>query len=173
MHTGRRWLTTPLHGECRRLIDVRRNKIHQSIAMNARQLPQSKCHMNGCASTGPRTAEGLARSRRARWKHGPHSAEALTEQKRVRELLAQSRELLKQMQTTRGTAGRLKGPVVMGPIPQPVGIGMAAGAGCGEITYCNLFYWCGYFPVAPVPMVSGTSSVPIRPERRSKTASLS
>ena len=49
-------------------------------------------------STGPRTAEGLARSRRARWKHGLYSAEARAEQKRVRELLTQSRELLKQLQ---------------------------------------------------------------------------
>lgn len=32
------------------------------------------------ASTGPRTAEGLARSRRARWKHGLYSAEARAEQ---------------------------------------------------------------------------------------------
>jgi hypothetical protein len=49
-------------------------------------------------STGPRSPEGLARSRRARWKYGPYSAEALAERKRVRELLTQSRELLKQMQ---------------------------------------------------------------------------
>jgi hypothetical protein len=48
--------------------------------------------------TGPRTTEGLERSRHARWKHGLYSAEALAEQKRVRELLTQSRELLKQMQ---------------------------------------------------------------------------
>ena len=34
-------------------------------------------------STGPRTAEGLARSQRARWKHGLYSPEALGEQKRV------------------------------------------------------------------------------------------
>jgi hypothetical protein len=59
---------------------------------------QRKCRMHGGASTGPRTAEGLARSRRARWKHGLYSAEALAEQKRVRELLSQSRELLKRMQ---------------------------------------------------------------------------
>ena len=55
-------------------------------------------NLHGGASTGPRTAEGLGRSRRARWKHGLYSAEALAEQKRVRELLSQSRELLKQMQ---------------------------------------------------------------------------
>jgi hypothetical protein len=54
--------------------------------------------MQGGASTGPRTPEGLEQSRRARWKHGLYSAETLAEQKRVRELLAQSRELLKQMQ---------------------------------------------------------------------------
>jgi hypothetical protein len=54
--------------------------------------------MHGGASTGPRTATGLARSRRARWKHGLYSAEALAEQKRVRELLTQSRDLLKQME---------------------------------------------------------------------------
>ena len=50
------------------------------------------------ASSGPRTAEGLARSRRSRWKHGLYSAEALAERKRVRELLTQSWELLKQME---------------------------------------------------------------------------
>ena len=54
--------------------------------------------MHGGASTGPRTAEGLVRSRRARWKHGLYSAESRAEQKRARELLTQSRELLKQMQ---------------------------------------------------------------------------
>jgi hypothetical protein len=46
--------------------------------------------MQGGASTGPRTTEGLARSRRSRWKHGLYSAEALAERKRVREPLAQS-----------------------------------------------------------------------------------
>jgi hypothetical protein len=53
-----------------------------------------------CMGRKYRTAHsrGLARSRRARWKHGLYSAEALAEQKRVRDLLAQSRELLKQMQ---------------------------------------------------------------------------
>jgi hypothetical protein len=43
-------------------------------------------------------SRGLKRSRRARWKYGQYSAAALEEQKRVRELLTQSRELLKQMQ---------------------------------------------------------------------------
>jgi hypothetical protein len=50
-------------------------------------MANGRCHMHGGASTGPRTAEGLARSRRVRWKHGLYSAEALAEQKRVRALL--------------------------------------------------------------------------------------
>jgi hypothetical protein len=45
--------------------------------------------MEGHADTGPRTPEA---------KHGLYSAEALAEQKSVRELLAQSGELLEQMQ---------------------------------------------------------------------------
>jgi hypothetical protein len=47
------------------------------------------------------------RSQRARWKHGLYSAEARAEQKRVRELLTQSRELLKQMQA--GSTGGFTG----------------------------------------------------------------
>ena len=54
--------------------------------------------MHCSSSTGPRTVEGLARSQRARWKHGLYSTEALAEQKRVRELLSQSRGRLKQLQ---------------------------------------------------------------------------
>jgi hypothetical protein len=52
----------------------------------------------------PRRQHRTANRRRAgavataRWKRGLYAAEALAEQKRVRELLAQSRELLKQMQ---------------------------------------------------------------------------
>jgi hypothetical protein len=34
-----------------------------------------RCRMHGGNSTGPRTSDGLERSRRARWKHGAYSAE--------------------------------------------------------------------------------------------------
>ena len=53
--------------------------------------------MHGGAITGPRTAEGLARSRRSRWKRGLYSAETRAEHRRARDLLIQSRELLKQI----------------------------------------------------------------------------
>jgi hypothetical protein len=35
-------------------------------------------------STGPRTPEGLARSKRAAWKHGRYSAEALATRRQAR-----------------------------------------------------------------------------------------
>jgi hypothetical protein len=43
-------------------------------------------------------AKGLARLRRARWKHGLYSAEVRAAQKLVRDLLRQSRELLDRME---------------------------------------------------------------------------
>src|SRR6266568_1137873 len=33
-------------------------------------MPNGRCKLHGGKSTGPRTPEGLARSRRANWKHG-------------------------------------------------------------------------------------------------------
>ena len=78
--------------------DMRVNLDHVAIRAHVPGPPVPLNPKHGGASTGPRTAEGLARSRRSRWKHGLYSAEARAEQKRVRELLTQSRELLKQRQ---------------------------------------------------------------------------
>ena len=41
-------------------------------------MKNGRCRMHGGLSTGPRTPEGLARSRRARWKHGAYSQETRT-----------------------------------------------------------------------------------------------
>src|SRR5262252_9440270 len=45
-------------------------------------MANGRCRMHGGASTGPRTPAGLARSRRANWKHGRYSAEARALRKR-------------------------------------------------------------------------------------------
>src|SRR3954447_21713764 len=42
-----------------------------------------RCRMHGGLSTGPRTPEGLGRSRRARWKHGRFSKAAIEERRRA------------------------------------------------------------------------------------------
>jgi hypothetical protein len=40
-------------------------------------MPNGRCRVHGGPSTGPRTPEGLERSRKAAWKHGRRSAEAV------------------------------------------------------------------------------------------------
>jgi hypothetical protein len=42
-------------------------------------MPNGRCKIHGGKSTGPRTPEGLERSRRANWKHGHFSREAKAE----------------------------------------------------------------------------------------------
>jgi hypothetical protein len=73
---------------------TRRGTLCRSPAMR-----NGRCRMHGGNSTGPRTTEGLARSRLAHWKHGLYSAEVRAKQKLVRELLQSSRELLNRLQT--------------------------------------------------------------------------
>ena len=47
-------------------------------------MPNGRCKLHGGKSTGPRTMEGLERSRRANWKHGHFSREAKAERSRLR-----------------------------------------------------------------------------------------
>src|SRR5437762_10534391 len=58
-------------------------------------MSNGRCRMHGGASTGPRTPEGLARSRRANWKHGSYSAEAKAERRSFRHLLQDFGALLR------------------------------------------------------------------------------
>jgi hypothetical protein len=58
-------------------------------------MANGRCRMHGGASTGPRTPEGLARSRRANWKHGLHSRSAKMEQRFLRRLLKDSGDFLR------------------------------------------------------------------------------
>jgi hypothetical protein len=50
----------------------------------AAAMPNGRCRVHGGKSTGPRTPEGLERSRRANWKHGYFSREAKAERSRLR-----------------------------------------------------------------------------------------
>src|SRR5258708_4360916 len=47
-------------------------------------MPNGRCKLHGGKSTGPRTMEGLERSRRANWEHRPFSPEAQAERSRLR-----------------------------------------------------------------------------------------
>ncbi len=56
-------------------------------------MPNGRCKFHGGKSTGPRTMEGLERSRRANWKHGHFSREAKAERSRLRAAILTLRDL--------------------------------------------------------------------------------
>jgi hypothetical protein len=72
-------------------------KTRQGKACQAPAMHNGRCRMHGGASTGPRTPEGLARSRRARWKHGLYSAEAKAEARFFRQRITKAEDLLKRL----------------------------------------------------------------------------
>src|SRR5215469_13048095 len=47
----------------------------------------TRCRLHGGASTGPRTAEGLERCRKANWKHGEFSAEQKASRREIRQFV--------------------------------------------------------------------------------------
>src|SRR5262245_48819598 len=60
-------------------------------------MPNGRCRLHGGKSTGPRTREGLERSRKANWKHGYYSAQAKREREQARIAMTTLRKLLKQL----------------------------------------------------------------------------
>jgi hypothetical protein len=57
------------------LATVRRSGARTRVGGCCRQpaMPNGRCRMHGGKSTGPRTPERLAQSRRANWKHDEYS----------------------------------------------------------------------------------------------------
>jgi len=60
-------------------------------------MANGRCRMHGGKSTGPRTPEGLERSRKANFRHGFYSREMIAERKYVRQILRSSRETLEEI----------------------------------------------------------------------------
>jgi hypothetical protein len=70
-------------------------KTRRGTACRSPAMANGRCRMHGGASTGPRTQEGLARSKRARWKHGFYSAAEQASRREARKVLQESLEVLK------------------------------------------------------------------------------
>jgi len=81
-------------------------------------MKNGRCRMHGGASTGPRTPEGLARSRRARWKHGGRSAEAISLR---RALAAIERESRQRAQEWRALSPESRGRTGVSTLSNPQG----------------------------------------------------
>ena len=60
-------------------------------------MRNGRCRMHGGKSTGPRTPGGLAKSKKANWKHGFYSEEMAAERKFVRSMLRESRGFLESL----------------------------------------------------------------------------
>ena len=73
-------------------------KTRRAPKCRAPAMANGRCRMHGGKSTGPRTADGLERSRKANWKHGRYSAESLTERRYISQLLRESRETIEQVE---------------------------------------------------------------------------
>jgi hypothetical protein len=62
-------------------------KTRKGAACMAPAMKNGRCRMHGGKSTGPRTTEGLKKSRKARLKHGFYSKEAVEERRMIRQLV--------------------------------------------------------------------------------------
>jgi len=62
-----------------------------NLAMKGKRV----CHIHGGRSAGPKTPEGLARAKKANFKHGFYSEEMVAERKFFRSLLRDSRKLMR------------------------------------------------------------------------------
>ena len=60
-------------------------------------MPNGRCRLHGGKSTGPKTKEGLERSRKANWKHGQRSAEAIRHRKESMAVRRQLKKLIRLM----------------------------------------------------------------------------
>lgn len=62
-------------------------------------MANGKCHLHGGMvpkhNPGPKTEEGKLRQKMANWKHGMRSKEAIAERRYVRELIRQSKGMLR------------------------------------------------------------------------------
>lgn len=72
-----------------------RNRAGASCGQPA--MKNGRCRFHGGKSTGPRTPEGLARSRNARWKNGEYSAVAKEERRWITAYMKQQAELLREV----------------------------------------------------------------------------
>jgi len=65
------------------------------------------CRLHGGLSTGPRTKEGLLRSRKASWKHGLYSAELINLRKFINQVARESRGFIGEISGPSGNGGRI------------------------------------------------------------------
>lgn len=69
-------------------------KTRSGCSCKAPAMRNGRCRMHGGKSCGPRTVEGLERSRLANWKHGIYSQEMRNQRRALRRLIKMSAEII-------------------------------------------------------------------------------
>jgi hypothetical protein len=69
-------------------------KTRRGVPCQCPAMSNGRCRLHGGKSTGPKTAEGIERIRRAVTKHGRYSKAARAEQEHNRNLLRNCREVM-------------------------------------------------------------------------------
>jgi hypothetical protein len=72
-------------------------KTRRGTACQCPAMKNGRCRLHGGLSTGPKTAEGIERTRRALTKHGRYAAAAKAERQYLRKLLKECRTTLRQL----------------------------------------------------------------------------
>jgi len=72
-------------------------KTRRKTACLSPAMPNGRCRLHGGKSTGPKTKEGLEHSRKANWKHGRRSAEAIRQRKESMAVRRQLKKLMRLM----------------------------------------------------------------------------
>ena len=73
-------------------------KTRKGTPCKAPGMANGRCRLHGGKSTGPRTPEGLKRSKMANWKTGEHSAEARVRKRQFAELIKLYNETINDVQ---------------------------------------------------------------------------
>jgi hypothetical protein len=81
-------------------------KTRPGTPCRAPAMANGRCRMHGGKSTGPRTTAGLARSRKANYKHGRYSVEAKERWQEMRKLMAEADALLQRLAEFRAREGK-------------------------------------------------------------------
>jgi hypothetical protein len=69
-------------------------KNRRGTACSSPAMRNGRCRLHGGLSTGPKTAEGIERIRRATMKHGLYSAAAIAERQRFRAMFKDCRDVV-------------------------------------------------------------------------------
>ena len=72
-------------------------KTRRGTSCQCPAMANGRCRLHGGLSTGPKTADGIERIRRAVTKHGRYCASAKIERKRYRALLREGHELIRRI----------------------------------------------------------------------------